>query len=126
LQRLHRNTKGRERVNLLEGENRLDKGLSSGDVEVSPMQRSKESHDLILKILKVRSLEPSHSKRKAKVLQREWCRSDRKPIENLSEVDVIASNWGDNALFEVCQETGDHAKVAQDYCVLVLSLADIN
>jgi hypothetical protein len=63
--------KGRERVNRLGGENRLDKGLSSGDIEVSPMQWSKASHGLVLKILEVRSLEPSYPKRKAKVLQRE-------------------------------------------------------
>jgi hypothetical protein len=45
--------KGRERVNRLGGENRFDKGLSSGDIEVSPMQWSKASHGLVLKYLLV-------------------------------------------------------------------------
>jgi hypothetical protein len=78
------------------------------------MQASNASHDLILKILEMRSLEPSHTKRKAKVLQGEGCQGGRKSIEHLREVDLVASNGGDKALFEVSQETSDRAKVSQD------------
>jgi hypothetical protein len=106
--------KGRERVNRLGGENQFDKRLSTGNVEISPMQGSKASHDLVLEILEVSSLEPSHTKRKAKVLQGEGSQGGRKPIEHLSEVNLITSNWGDKALFEVCQEPSGRAEVSQD------------
>jgi hypothetical protein len=100
--------------NSLGGEDGLDKGSSTGRIDVLTIPSDKLAGHFVLKRLEIHSFKFPNRKRESQVFDRKGRADDRQTPKNIIKIDFMAMYWNDRAFLEVSMKTGRFTEIVKN------------